>query len=115
MATRLEMPKPKKEEPKEPQIRAADDNAGKAVGEAQAQKAELERGIRRFVKRTGGFRFNLHRDDKKTGRELIRNWNDLYKPIPPRTEKDGWDTGIHVKGYDNVDHFINQRHVKPRK
>ena len=100
----------KKEAPQaEKQIRPAEETT--VTGEAQARKAMLEREIRRYVKRTGGFRANLHKEDKQEGRRLIEEWNQTYHTN--RQLEDGWDL-IHVKGYDNVDHFQNMRHVKPR-
>jgi len=98
-------------DPQPKKIRPAEEK--KVTGEDLARKAQLEREIRHYIKRTGGFRHNLHAGDKKEAQDLIDRWNETYRPTQPRKIADGWDQ-IHVKGYDNVDHFQNQRHIKPR-
>ena len=70
----------KKEAPQaEKQIRPAEETV--VTGEAQAKKAMLEREIRRYVKRTGGFRANLHKEDKQEGRRLIKSGTRPTIPI----------------------------------
>ena len=79
----------------------------------------LEREIRRYIKRTGGFRRNLHKDDIAAAKELLKtdsNWHKRRdsREKRDRSERDGWDSTLYVKGYDNIDHEENQRSVKPR-
>jgi len=84
-----------------------------------AETVNRERLIRVSVKRTGGWRANIHEDSIKAGVALMaedKGWSRRGKDRGQRTrtEKDGWDTSIHIPGYDNTDHAGNQRSLKDR-
>lgn len=88
-------------------------------GENAAKTVFLERTIRIYVKRTGGLRKGLHKDDIKDAKDLVKTDTGWSKRVPnrpdrPRTVDDGWDNSLFVKGYDNCDLAENQRQVKPR-
>lgn len=96
--------------------------APRPQGVTTADEAKIvfrERELRRYIRRSGGFRKNLHRDDIAEAKEMLKtdvNWHKRRdsREKRERTEKDGWDVTMDVKGYDNVDHEENQRSVKPR-
>ena len=54
----------------------------------------LERDIRRYVKKDGGFRAGLPEDQQKIGLELLEKAG--------RSVDDGWDMGIDVPGFTDI-------------
>jgi hypothetical protein len=81
--------------------------------EVKARMIHLEREIRRYVKRNGGFRRNLHPDDKAKALELLekdKKWSTRKQGRSgDRKPEHGWDETIHVPRFDNVDHAENQK------
>ena len=105
-------------EQEKPELRVVEPPKG-VRGENAAKLIFLERKIRMFVKRTGGTRKGLHKEDVKDAKDLVKadpGWSkrSANRESRPRTVEDGWDMEIVVKGYDNCDHEENQRGVKPR-
>ena len=105
-------------EQEKPELRVVEPPKG-VKGENAARLVFLERQIRMYVKRGGGLRKGLHKDDQKDAKDLVKTdtgWSkrSANRQDRPRTVEDGWDMEIVVKGYDNCDHEENQRQVKPR-
>lgn len=83
----------------------------------EAEIIALERNIRVYVKRTGGFRYNMADEDVEKGKDLLKRdttWAGRGKNRDKRarTAEDGWDESIHVPSYDNVDHVSNQKKLE---
>ena len=105
-------------EQEKPELRVVEPPKG-VRGENAAKLVFLERKIRMYVKRDGGVRKGLHKDDIKDSKELVKTdtgWSkrSIHRQDRARTVDDGWDMEIVVKGYDNCDHEENQTGVKPR-
>ena len=86
---------------------------------AWAEVVNNERYIRVALKRTGGFRANIHEDsiaDCKERMKVDTGWSSRSKGREKRlrTAPDGWDMTIHIENFDNADHMGNQRNVEPR-
>jgi hypothetical protein len=101
-----------------PPVKARERKKGPQT-QAWAEVLNNERYIRVAVKRTGGFRANIHDDSIADAKERMaadKVWNKRGRgrPARGRTAEDGWDEQIHIPGYDNVDHASNQRSLKPR-
>jgi len=101
-----------------PPVKARERKKGPAT-QAWAETVNNERYIRVAVKRTGGYRANIHQESINDAEERMKadkDWCKRAKGRPQRLRKaeDGWDEQIHIPGYDNVDHGSNQRDVEPR-
>jgi len=64
-------------------------------------RRDLERKRRTYVKRSGGFRKNLHPDDVKAGEAVCKEYG---KPA-----SEGWDRNVFIPDFDNVNHDVNRR------
>lgn len=81
--------------------RVAELKAGGAKVNNPETKVEVERELRRYLKKDGGFKKDLLDADKVECRRMLKKANAmLAKGAKPRTVEDGWDITIMVPGFE---------------
>jgi len=78
--------------------------AGRVAKDGQpTTPIEVEREIRRYVKKNGGLKKNLPAGDAARAKSLLKIANGLLpKGSKPRTVDDGWNIGIVVPGFESA-------------